>query len=91
MYVEIGTETPNSFFWEYLFPIFGILSLQCICQLLTNNPLKSLLIFVLQAQQKANFLELNEEKYVHVDETGIKLYLGYEILHILWVNGWNGM
>jgi hypothetical protein len=30
MYVEIGTETPIFLFWEYLFQIFGILSLQCI-------------------------------------------------------------
>jgi hypothetical protein len=29
MDVEIGTETPISLFWEYLFQIFGILSLQC--------------------------------------------------------------
>ncbi len=30
MNVEIGTETPIFFFWEYLFQIFGILSLQCV-------------------------------------------------------------
>jgi hypothetical protein len=29
MNVEIGTETPIFLFWEYLFPNFGILSLQC--------------------------------------------------------------
>ncbi len=29
MNVEIGTETPIFLFWEYLFRIFGILSLQC--------------------------------------------------------------
>ncbi len=29
MNVEIGTEAPIFLFWEYLFPIFGILSLQC--------------------------------------------------------------
>jgi hypothetical protein len=29
MNVEIGTEAPIFFFWEYLFKIFGILSLQC--------------------------------------------------------------
>jgi hypothetical protein len=29
MNVEIGTETPIFLFWEYLFQIFGILSLQC--------------------------------------------------------------
>jgi hypothetical protein len=27
--VEIGTEAPIFLFWEYLFQIFGILSLQC--------------------------------------------------------------
>ncbi len=29
MNVEIGTETPIFLFWEYLFQIFCILSLQC--------------------------------------------------------------
>jgi hypothetical protein len=29
MNVEIGTETPIFYFWEYLFRNFGILSLQC--------------------------------------------------------------
>jgi hypothetical protein len=29
MNVEIGTEAPLFLFWEYLFQIFGILSLQC--------------------------------------------------------------
>jgi hypothetical protein len=29
MNVEIGTEAPIFLFWEYLFQIFGILSLQC--------------------------------------------------------------
>jgi hypothetical protein len=29
MNVEIGTESPVFLFWEYLFQIFGILSLQC--------------------------------------------------------------
>jgi hypothetical protein len=32
MNVEIGTETPIFLFWEYLFQIFGVLSLQCIAQ-----------------------------------------------------------
>jgi hypothetical protein len=30
MNVEIGTEAPIFLFWEYLFLIFGILSLQCV-------------------------------------------------------------
>jgi hypothetical protein len=32
MNVEIGTEAPIFLFWEYLFQIFGILSLQCMVQ-----------------------------------------------------------
>ncbi len=32
MNVEIGTEHPLFLFWEYLFRNFGILSLQCSCQ-----------------------------------------------------------
>jgi hypothetical protein len=30
MNVNIGTEAPKFLFWEYLFKIFGILSLQCM-------------------------------------------------------------
>jgi hypothetical protein len=30
MNVEIGAEAPIFLFWEYLFQIFGILSLQCV-------------------------------------------------------------
>jgi hypothetical protein len=33
MNVEIGTETPIFLFWEYLFKIFGILSLQCVSEM----------------------------------------------------------
>jgi hypothetical protein len=31
MNVEIGTKATHFLFWEYLFIIFGIVSLQCIC------------------------------------------------------------
>jgi hypothetical protein len=30
MDVEIGTEVPIFLFWEYMFKILGILSLQCV-------------------------------------------------------------
>ncbi len=30
MNVEIGSKAPIFLFWEYLFRIFGILSLQCV-------------------------------------------------------------
>ncbi len=35
MNVEIGTQAPLFLFWEYLFQIFGILSLQCIISSMT--------------------------------------------------------
>ncbi len=37
MNVEIGTEAPIFLFWEYLFQIFGILSLQCGLLYLTGR------------------------------------------------------
>jgi hypothetical protein len=37
MNVEIGTEAPIFRFWEYLFQIFGILSLQCDPDLSTQQ------------------------------------------------------
>ncbi len=40
MNVEIGTEAPIFLFWEYLFQIFGILSLQCIVQCTVLNVFK---------------------------------------------------
>ncbi len=37
MNAEIGTETPIFLFWEYLYQIFGILSLQCMAPVHSNN------------------------------------------------------
>jgi hypothetical protein len=39
MNVEIGTEAPIFLFWEYLFRNFGVLSLQCIYNLLFSDSL----------------------------------------------------
>ena len=39
MNVEIGTEAPIFLFWEYLFQIFGIFSLQCM--LICSNLVRS--------------------------------------------------
>jgi hypothetical protein len=40
MNVEIGAEAPIFLFWEYLFQIFGILSLQCTSDLIDTRALK---------------------------------------------------
>jgi hypothetical protein len=37
MNVEIGTEAPIFLFWEYLFQIFGILSLQCKAKIVIKS------------------------------------------------------
>ncbi len=40
MNVEIGTKTPIFIFWEYLFQIFGILSLQCVSLTANEGPMR---------------------------------------------------
>ena len=40
MNVEIGTETPIFLFCEYLFQIFGILSLQCVSLTANERPVR---------------------------------------------------
>ncbi len=42
MHVEIGTEAPIFLFWEYLFQIFGILSLQCSTEWFSHTNLSSI-------------------------------------------------
>jgi hypothetical protein len=37
MNVEIGTVAPMFLFWEYLFQIFGTLSLQCTAEVDVRN------------------------------------------------------
>jgi hypothetical protein len=49
MNVEIGTEAPIFLFWEYLFQIFGILSLQCGVILQTFKLFVTLLGNILRA------------------------------------------
>jgi hypothetical protein len=46
MNVESGTEAAQLLFWKYLFPIFGIMSLQCYV-LLDKQPEKQLHLFVI--------------------------------------------
>jgi hypothetical protein len=46
MNVEIGTETLIFPFWEYLFQIFGILSLQCVRLRRLNNVVSVYLVQV---------------------------------------------
>jgi hypothetical protein len=40
MNVEIGIEAPIFLFWEYLFQIFGILSLQCGWRTASKGPVR---------------------------------------------------
>jgi hypothetical protein len=47
MKVEIGTEAPIFLFWEYLFQIFVILSLQCSFHALVGVLALSVLLFLL--------------------------------------------
>ncbi len=54
MNVEIGTETPIFFFWEYLFRIFGVLSLQCILTGSSKGITWSRLILLYQKSQVFN-------------------------------------
>jgi hypothetical protein len=47
MNVEIGTETPIFLFWEYLFQILGILSLQLTTQKKILSRGKNMILFSL--------------------------------------------
>jgi hypothetical protein len=58
MNVEIGTEAPIFLFWEYLFQIFGILSLQCRKGINTLNEYqKSVMLFL---TEKVLFYAVNQ-------------------------------
>ncbi len=59
MNVEIGTEAPIILFWEYLFQIFCILSLQC-------SMVKIFFIW--------NVVEVTDLEYVQLSETSSYVY-----------------
>jgi hypothetical protein len=93
--VEIGTETKIFLFWEYLFQIFGILSLQCIdlkCFFSFFNPLNEVqnsTAVTAQIYLTTNGLEVRHyfcspNSYLNcINECGDYSWFGFEIGYAL--------
>ncbi len=95
MNVEIGTEAPIFLFWEYLFQIFGSLSLQCrvgALLLKVSYPLFLLLLLFLSPGAPVGVVdgsvlqerrEHEHEAHHQVDVNGLHARSSFQYLEIL--------